>query len=122
MRTRGRIYQEPRFSKSEREVALNCLACGGLLSEEEQPGANGKPASVIFCLNEQCGWREWTLKDLGSEVERLACEGRSVTEIAKRLGMSERTVFRRLSRRAAQPSDTPEPRAAGALPAESVAR
>lgn len=102
MRTRGRIYHEPRLTEAERSLVQLCpRTCGSLLSEETQRGANNRFASVLFCLNEDCGWREWTVSDVCSDVERLAREGHRPAAIAQRLGMSERTVFRRLARRAA---------------------
>lgn len=97
-RTRGRIFHEPRLTESERAVALWCpRGCGGYLSEELQRGANGAFADVLFCLNEACGWREWTVEDICADVHRLARQGQRPSEIARRLGISERTVFRRLS-------------------------
>lgn len=72
MRTRGRVYQEPRLTDSDREVAERCPRnCGSLLAEETQRGANSSYASVLFCLNQDCGWREWTVEDICSDVERL---------------------------------------------------
>lgn len=101
MRTRGRIYVEPRLTEAERSLAQSCPRhCGGLLAEEMQRGANNALASVLFCLDEQCGWREWTVSDVCGDVERLTMQGYRPTEIARRLGMSERTVFRRLAERA----------------------
>lgn len=100
MRTRGRVYQEPRLSDVEREYAEHCpRGCGSFLSEELQPGANGRLAGVLFCIDERCGWREWTVSDVCGDVERLAHEGYRAKEIAACLGLSERTVFRRLARR-----------------------
>ena len=101
MRTRARAYQEPRLTEAERSLAEHCpRGCGGLLSEELQPGANNAPASVLFCINETCGWREWTVVDACPEVHRLAKQGCKPAEIATQLGVSERTVFRRLAERA----------------------
>ena len=98
MRTRARVYHEPRLTEAERPLVQTCPRdCGGLLSEEAQPGANNAPASVLFCVNEHCGWREWTVSDVCGDVERLARQGHHPLEIAARLGMSERTVFRRLA-------------------------
>lgn len=100
MRTRGRVYQEPRLSDVEREYAEHCPRdCGSFLSEELQPGANGRLAAVLFCINECCGWREWAIEDVCDDVARLAREGCRPQEIAIRLGLSERTVFRQLARR-----------------------
>jgi len=102
MRIRSRVYQEPRLSDSERSVAVWCPRdCGAYLAEEVQRGANGAWAEVLFCLNEACGWREWTVEDLRADVERLASEGLRAAEIAARLGLSERTVFRRRGKPAA---------------------
>lgn len=102
MRTRGRIYQEPRLSESERSVAVWCpRGCGGYLAEEPQRGANGAWAEVLFCLDETCGWREWTVEDICADVQRLARQGHRPAEIAARLGISERSVFRRLAGRRA---------------------
>ena len=101
MRTRGRVYQEPRLPNTEREYAQYCpRGCGSFLSEEMQPGANHAPASVLFCVNEHCGWREWDVVDTCPDVRRLASQGCKPAEIAARLGLSERTVFRRLAGRA----------------------
>ncbi len=98
MRTRGRVYQEPRLNESERAQIEYCpRGCGSFVSEERQRGANGAFAEVLFCLNEACGWREWTVADICSDVERLARQGHRPTEIAARLGISERSVFRRLA-------------------------
>lgn len=98
MRTRGRVYQEPRLNESERSVAVYCpRGCGTFLSEEPQRGANGAWVEVLFCLNADCGWREWTVEDICSDVEQLARQGHRPAEIATRLGISERTVFRRLA-------------------------
>lgn len=97
MRTRGRVYHEPRLSHAEREYAEHCPYCGGFLSEELQPGANGRLAGVLFCVDGRCGWREWTVSDVCSDVERLARQGCRPGEIASRLGLSERTVFRRIA-------------------------
>ena len=98
MRTRARVYQEPRLTEGERALAQRCpRGCGALLAEESQPGANGAPASVLFCLSPACGWREWTVRDVCGEIERLAREGCKPAEIAARLGLSERTVFRTLA-------------------------
>lgn len=104
MRTRSRIYHDPRLNESERSVAVWCpLRCGAYLAEEPQRGANGAWAEVLFCLNEACGWREWTVVDICSDVEQLARQGHRPSEIAARLGISERSVFRRLAdRRSAQ--------------------
>lgn len=102
MRTRARVYLEPQLSESERSVAVRCpRSCGAFLSEERQRGANGAWAEVLFCLNEACAWREWAVEDIGSDVERLASAGARPAEIALQLGVSERTVFRRLAKRAA---------------------
>ena len=98
MRTRGRVFHEPRLTESERAVAVRCPSgCGGFLSEETQRGANGAFADVLFCLNEACGWREWTIEDICADVHRLAREGHRPSEIARHLGISERSVFRRLA-------------------------
>jgi len=100
MRTRGRVYGEPRLSESERSVAVECPRnCGEMLSEERQRGANGTFAETLFCLNPRCGWREWTVADICSDVEQLARQGHRPSEIAARLGISERSVFRRLADR-----------------------
>ena len=102
MRTRGRVYYEPRLSESERAVAIRCpRGCGAFLSEERQRGANGAWADVLFCLDKACGWREWTVEDICSDVEWLAAEGIRPAEIARQLGICERTVFRRLGKRSA---------------------
>ena len=101
MRTRKRVYHALRISEAERSLIQLCPSgCGGFLSEEMQSGANGAPASVIFCINERCGWREWTVVDTCPDVHRLAEQGCRPAEIAARLGVSERTVFRRLAGRA----------------------
>lgn len=98
MRTRGRIYHEPRLSESERSVATRCpRGCGAFLSEERQRGANGAWADVLFCLDKACGWREWTVEDICADVHRLARQGHGPSDIARHLGISERTVFRRLA-------------------------
>lgn len=98
MRTRARVYDEPRLTEAERALAHLCpRRCGGLLAEESQPGANGVSASVLFCLNPGCNWREWTVSDVCSDVEQLARKGLKPAEIAARVGLSERTVFRRLA-------------------------
>lgn len=55
-------------------------------------------ASVLFCLDEMCGWREWSLSDIGDRLDRLVERGERPEEIARQLGISERTVFRRLRR------------------------
>ena len=104
MRTRGRVYQEPRLNESERSQIEYCpRACGSFLSEERQRGANGAFADVLFCLDSSCGWREWTVADICPDVEQLARQGHRPSEIAARLGISERSVFRRLAdRRSAQ--------------------
>ena len=100
MRTRGRVYQQPRLSEAEREYVEHCpRGCGNFLSEELQRGANNALASVLFCLNAQCGWREWEVVDSCPDVHRLARQGCKPAEIAARLGVSERTVFRRLADR-----------------------
>lgn len=79
-------------------MALWCpRGCGGYVSEELQRGANGAFADVLFCLNEACGWREWTIEDVCADVHRLAREGHRPSEIARHLGISERSVFRRLA-------------------------
>ena len=102
MRTRARIYPEPRLTEAERPLAQACpRQCGGLLSEETQPGANNAPAWVLFCINEACGWREWTIVDASPDVHWLSDQGCKAAEIAERLGVSERTVFRRLRQRSA---------------------
>jgi hypothetical protein len=99
MRTRARTYQAPRLSESERSVAVWCpRGCGGYISEERQPGANGAFADVLFCLNEACGWREWSVEDICADVEHLASQGHRPPEIARRLGISARTVLRHLPR------------------------
>ena len=101
MRTRARVYHEPRLTEAERPLVQVCpRGCGGLLSEETQPGANNAPAWVLFCINDACGWREWTIVDACPDVHRLANQGCKPAEIAERLGVSERTVFRRLAERA----------------------
>ena len=101
MRTRSRSYNEPRLSEAERALAQDCpRGCGSLLAEELQPGANNALASVLFCTRATCGWREWTVVDACPDVHRLAKQGCKPAEIAARLGMSERTVFRRLAERA----------------------
>jgi len=101
MRTRARVYHEPRLTEAERPLVQACpRGCGDLLSEETQPGANNVPASVLFCVNERCGWREWMVVDACPDVHRLAKQGCKPAEIAARLGLSERTVFRRLAERA----------------------
>ncbi|MBM4415222.1 MAG: hypothetical protein FJ035_02980 [Chloroflexi bacterium] len=98
MRSRGRIYGEPRLSGVEREYAEYCpRGCGNFLSEELQAGANGRLAAVLFCIDDSCGWREWTVSDVCSDLEALARQGCRPTEIATRLGLSERTVFRRIA-------------------------
>ncbi len=100
MRSRARLYQEPRLTEAERALAQDCpRRCGSLLAEELQPGANNAPASVLFCTSHTCGWREWTVVDTCPDVHRLAEQGCKPAEIAARLGLSERTVFRRLSER-----------------------
>ena len=92
------MYQEPRLSDMEREYAEYCpRGCGHFLSEEMQRGANGRLAGVLFCIDERCGWREWTVADICGDVDQLARQGHRPSEIAQRLGISERTVFRRLS-------------------------
>lgn len=102
MRTRSRLYGEPRLNESERSVAVWCpRGCGAYLAEERQRGANGAWADVLFCLDEACGWREWTVQDVYGDIEWLRGHGLRPAEIARRLGVSERTVFRRLSRRTA---------------------
>ncbi|MFA7297578.1 MAG: helix-turn-helix domain-containing protein [Dehalococcoidia bacterium] len=98
MRTRGRVYQEPRLSESERAQIEYCpRGCGTFVTEERQRGANGKWVEVLFCLNEACGWREWTVEDICRDVEQLAQQGHRPSEIARHLGISERSVFRRLA-------------------------
>lgn len=105
MRTRGRIYHQPQMTEAERSLAEFCpRGCGSFLSEELQRGANNAPAWVLFCIDERCGWREWTVSDVCGDVETLARQGCRPKEIASRLGLSERTVFRQLSRRTATPS------------------
>jgi len=100
MRTRGRVYQTPRLTESERAVAVWCpRGCGSFLSEERQRGANGVFTEVLFCINEACGWREWAVSDVCRDLEQLARQGHRPAEIAARLGTSERTVFRRLADR-----------------------
>ena len=102
MRTRGRVYQEPRLSESERAVAVWCPRnCGSFLSEERQRGANGALADVIFCVSPVCNWREWTVEDICADIAWLARQGHRPNEIAASLGVSERTVFRRLAERPA---------------------
>jgi len=104
MRTRGRIYQEPRLTESERAVAVWCpRGCGGYLAEEPQRGANGAWAEVLFCLSESCGWREWAVEDICADVHRLARQGHRPSEIAMHLGISERSVFRRLAEQRHRP-------------------
>ncbi len=99
MRTRARVYHATRISEAERSLIQACpRACGDLLAEEMQAGANNAPASVLFCLNDNCGWREWEVVDACPDVHRLAAQGCKPAEIAQRLGMSERTVFRHLAR------------------------
>lgn len=99
MRTRGRVYQEPRLSESERAHVQRCpRGCGSFVSEERQRGANGLLADVLFCLDEVCGWREWTVEDISADISRRARQGQSPSEIAVCLGVSERTVFRWLDR------------------------
>ncbi len=68
-----------------------------MLAEETQPGANGVPASVLFCLDREGGWREWTVNDVCEDLMQLARAGLKPKEIAAHLGLSERTVFRRLA-------------------------
>ena len=98
MRTRGRSYQDPRLPDTEREYAEFCpRGCGSFLSEELQRGANHAFATVLFCVNDHCGWREWDLVDTCPDVQRLARQGCKPAEIAARLGLSERTVFRHLA-------------------------
>lgn len=98
MRTRGRVYQEPRLNESVRSQIEYCpRGCGSFVSEERQRGANGAFADVLFCLDGSCGWREWTVEDICSEVHRLARRGQRPSEIAARVGISERSVFRRLA-------------------------
>ena len=98
MRTRARVYHEPRLTEAERVLAQSCpRSCGSLLAEEMQPGANTAPASVLFCINETCGWREWSLRDVCDELTQLSAAGCRPAEIAARLGVSERTVFRRIA-------------------------
>lgn len=101
MRTRSRAYHEPRLTEAERALAHACpRRCGSLLAEELQPGANNALASVLFCTSTTCGWREWAVVDACPDVQRLARQGCKPAEIAARLGVSERTVFRRLAERA----------------------
>ena len=101
MRTRARLYQEPRLTEAERALAQDCpRGCGSLLAEELRTGANNALASVLFCTSGACGWREWTVVDACPDVHRLAKQGCKPAEIAVRLGISERTVFRRLAERA----------------------
>ena len=101
MRTRARVYDEPRLTEAQRPLVHACpRGCGDFLSEETQPGANNMPASVLFCVNDSCGWREWSVVDACPDVHRLAQQGCKPAEIAARLGVSERTVFRRLAERA----------------------
>ena len=101
MRTRARVYHEPRLTEAQRPLVHACpRGCGDFLSEETQPGANNVPASVLFCVNDSCGWREWSVVDACPDVHRLAQQGCKPAEIAARLGVSERTVFRRLAERA----------------------
>ena len=69
------------------------------MSEERQRGANGAWADVLFCLDSSCSWREWTVADICSDVEELARLGHRPSEIAAHLGISERSVFRRLADR-----------------------
>ncbi len=103
MRTRGRVYQEPRLTESERSQIEYCpRRCGNFVSEERQRGANSLFADVLFCINDSCAWREWAVVDISFEVERLASTGVRAPDIAAQLGLSERTVFRRLSRRVAE--------------------
>ena len=61
------------------------------------PGANGRRAGLLFCVDGHCGWRQWTVSDVCSDIERLARPGCRTGEIASRLGLSERTVFRRIA-------------------------
>ncbi len=98
MRTRGRAYQEPRLTESERSQIEYCpRGCGSFVTEERQRGANGAFADVLFCLDGACGWREWTVVDVCADVHRLARQGHRPLEIARHLGISERSVFRRLA-------------------------
>lgn len=98
MRTRGRVYQEPRLNESERSQIEYCpRGCGSFVSEERQRGANGAWADVLFCLDSSCGWREWTVDDIRADIASLARQGRRPSDIAKHLGISERSVFRRLA-------------------------
>lgn len=50
-------------------------------------------ASVLFCLSDRCGWREWTVLDTRPDVRRLAKQCCKPGEIAARLGIRERSAF-----------------------------
>ncbi len=118
MRTRGRIYHEPRLTEAERALAQSCpRGCGGLLTEEMQAGANHAPTSVLFCLNDACGWREWSISDVCRDVERLAQQRRSTTAY-------RRTAIARRRRDRGEPVSSqirdPPPRNAG-LTSETTA-
>ena len=69
------------------------------VSVSNRAGANNALASVLFCTSTTCGWREWAVVDACPDVQRLAKQGCKPAEIAARLGLSERTVFRRLAER-----------------------
>lgn len=76
---------------SERRDATTCPVCHGFLSEE--PQREGRRITItLFCIDESCGWREWT--DAGAEIRSMSTNGASAHQIASELGVSTRTVWR----------------------------
>ncbi len=99
----NRVYGEPRLKPgAATQLADKCPACGGFLAEETRPNEFGRETAVMFCTNTTCRdlrtgepWREWWLEGgRGPDVDSLLEQGLTVPEVAARVGVSVRSVYR----------------------------